>query len=170
MNAKRVIQGILLVWFLSVNVAILVPSYKLLFGSEHTGNAARSQPPDPPPPPSPLSGVGPIDSTLDAARQAQQVEVYKQQVAAYAEQIKGYTQEVAAYTQRVAAYKTFGEAQEKAGRKGVYELVVKGSLITLLGSFATTLIGYVFASLGAGVVDNMIRVRNNRDPQPLTVL
>ena len=170
MNLKLFIQGILLAWFLAINIAILVPSYKLIFGSDGAGSAARIQPPDPPQVPAPLTGIGPIDTTLDATKQTQQVEVYKQQVAAYAEQIKGYTQDVAAYTQRVAAYKTAGEVQEKAGPKGVYELVVKGSLVTLLGSFATTLIAFVFANLGAGVMNNVIRMRNSREPEALDPL
>lgn len=169
MNVKRFVQVTLLIWFLVVSVAILVPSYQLLFGSNEAETAGRSQPPTPPPPPPAFSTIMTLDPKLDTAKQAQQVEGYKQQVGAYAERIKGYTQEVAAYTQQVAAYKTTGEAQEKSGRRGAYELVVKGSLITVLGGFATTLLGLVFANLGAGLADNMIRMRNNHPPQSLTL-
>ncbi|MGA9773127.1 MAG: hypothetical protein WBV94_29120 [Blastocatellia bacterium] len=167
MTLKRVIQAILLIWFVSINAAILIPSYQLLLTSADIANIGLSQPPAPPPL---LSTIGPLDPNLDATKQAQRLEDYKQQIAVYAEQIKGYTQEVTAYTQQVAAYKTYTDANEKSGRRGVYELVVRNSLITLVGSFATTLIAYVFTNLGAGVVDNMIRMKNNRDPQPLKLL
>lgn len=169
MNLKRLIQAILLIWFIAISVAILVPSYQLLFGSDDGANASRSQPPAPPQAP-PLKPFGPLDPTLNVTIQVQQVEGYKQQVSAYTEQIKGYTQQVTGYTQQLAAYKAYQDATEKSGRRGMYELVVKGSLITLLGSFVTTLIAYVFANLGAGVVNNMTLLKNGRDPQPLTAL
>jgi hypothetical protein len=162
MSLKLVIQAILLIWFLAISVAILVPSYQLLFGSDDA-NASRPQPPAPPQPPSPVKTAGPLD-------QAPQLEAYKQQIGAYAEQIKGYTQEVSGYTQQLAAYKAHQEATDKSSRRGVYELVVKGSLIVLLGSFVTALIAYVFANLGAGVVNNVSLLKNGRDPQPLTLL
>lgn len=166
MTIKGLIQVILLVWFVAVNAAILIPSYQLLYARPE-GAVADRPPPAPPAPPAPVMApvVGP-----DAAGQQQSLEVYKQHAAVYVEQVKGYTQEVAAYTQQVAAYKTHEESRQKAGRVGTYELVVKGTLVTLLGSFVTTLIGYVFANLGAGVVDNFARLRNGAAPQPLRLL
>ena len=170
MNLKQVIQAILLIWFLAVSVAILVPSYQLLFGPDDSASASRPEPPAPPQPPPPLTTAFSLNPSLDAAKQAQQLEGYKQQVAAYAEQIKGYTQEVAAYTQQASAYKTHQEANEKSSRRSIYEVVVKGSLITLVASFITALVGFAFVNVGASLVNNMIRVRNNLQPEPLKAL
>jgi hypothetical protein len=159
---KRVIQAILLVWFIVVSAAILIPSYQLLFGAGDP-EPAKTQAPTPPAAPSRLT----FDPNLDATHQAQKLEDYKQQLAVYTEQIKGYTQEVTAYTQQVAAHKVFVDTNEKSTRRGVFELVAKGTLVTMIGTLMTGLIAYVFTSLGAGVVNNMMLVRNGKDPQPL---
>lgn len=159
MSLKRFIQVLLLLWFVVINAAILIPSYRMLFGAD-AGPATSPLPaPTPPPPPA----LGPLDPALGAESQKQQVETYKQQAASYAEQVKSYTQQV-------AAYKVQTEVQNKSGRAGVYEMVVKNTLVSLLGGFATTLIGVVFANLGAGVVDNFVRMRNGSPPQRLTLL
>ena len=160
MDIKRLIQTILVVWFIAINVGILIPSYLLLFSAGKEAGAA--QPINAPTPPTPPN-VGPLDTNLNAEAQKQQVETYKQQVAGYVEQVKSYTQQV-------AAYKIQAETQNKGRGAVVYELVVKNTLVVLLGGFATTLIGYVFANLGAGVVDNFVRMRNNSPPQALTLL
>lgn len=162
MTLKRLIQSILLIWFLAVNVAILVPSYRLLFGPSDPTNTAL-QAPEPPQPPTLVNEINSVGTRADAGERAEQLERYKQQVTAYAEQIKGYTQQV-------AAYKTYGDAQEKSSVRVVYELVVKGSLVTLLSGFATALVALVFANLGAGLMDNMIRVRSGHDPEKLKLL
>lgn len=167
---KRLIQAILLIWFLAVNIATLVPSYRMLFGPDDTMDLSLSPPPAPPQPPPPLGASGVFKPGLDATAQAQQVEAFKQQVNGYAEQIKGYTQEVTGYTQQMAGYKSYQEVAGKSGRRAVYELVVKGSLVTLLGSFATTLIAFVFANLGAGVVNNAMLMKNGREPNKLKLL
>jgi hypothetical protein len=170
MKVKLVIQVILLLWFVVINVAILVPSYQILFCSEDTITEGVQPAPHPPGPPPAPAAIGPLDPSLDLEKQKQQVEAYKQQVSAYAEQVKAYTQEMTAYTQQVTAYKIQEGARTKAGRTGNYELVVKNSLITLLGGFATTLIAYVFANLGAGVANNYVRVRKGLNPEPLSLL
>lgn len=169
MKFKLSLQIILMAWFIAVNVAILVPSYRLLFGSVDEGVANGPQPHPPSPPPASML-VGPLDPNLDLEKQKQQVESYKQQVAAYAEQIKAYSQEVAGYTQQVAAYKIHEESRKEFNRPAIYELVVKNSLITLLGGFATTLIAYVFTNLGVGLADNFIRMKNGQPPESLKLL
>jgi hypothetical protein len=161
MTLKRLIQAILVIWFLAINVAILVPSYGLLFGAG--GDPAAPPRPLPTPTPPGPPAIGPLDPKLDAEAQKQQVATYKHQVASYVEQVRSYTQQV-------SAYKVQTEAQSKGGRTAVYEVVVKNTLVTLLGGFATALIGVVFANLGAGVVDNLVRVKNNSPPQRLTLL
>lgn len=166
MNIKSLIQWILLLWFVALSAAVLIPSYQMLFGrpSERT----TGKPPDPPvPPPAPVLSFG---AQSAPAEQQPQLEAYKQQAAVYAEQVKSYTQEVAVYTQQVAAYKAQEDANHKSGRASVYELVVKNSLVTLMGTFATALIGYVFANLGAGLLDNYVRMKNSEAPQPLSLL
>lgn len=171
MDIKKLIQVILLVWFIAINVAILVPSYQLLFGRD-ADDAADGQPPPPNPPATPrlAAAIGPLDPALDIEKQRQQVETYKQQVGTYAEQIKAYTQEVSAYTQQLAAHKARAEAKTRTNRLAVYEAVVKNSLTTLVSGFVTAIITYVFANLGAGVVDNIIRVRNGAPPESLKLL
>lgn len=166
---KKLIQIILLVWFVAINVAILVPSYQLLFAPDTAGITGVLLLPQPPVPP-PLVVVGPLDPNLNLEQQKQQVETYKQQVGTYVEQIKAYTQQVTAYTQQVAAYKTQKEAKDETNRLAVYEAVVKNSLVTFVGGFATTLITYVFANLGAGVVDNYVRMRMGKAPESLRLL
>lgn len=166
MRIKGLLQVILLCWFVAVNAAILLPSYHMLF-APHDAEPAGKPPAPPVPPPAPVASSG---SQAEAAKQQQQLEVYKQQAAIYIEQVKSFSQEVTAYTQQVAAYKTHEEARQKSGRTGTYELVVSNTLVKLVGAFATTLIGYVFASLGAGVIDNFARLKNGAVPQPLRLL
>jgi hypothetical protein len=155
---KKAIQLILLAWFLTVNLFILIPSFYLLRGSSDE----TTKPPTPPAPPAAMA-IGPLDPSLDLEKQKQQLEVYKLQVGHYAEQVK-------TYTQQVAAAKSYQEAMPSSKRSAVYELVVKNTLITLISGFATALIAYVFTSLGANVVDNFVRMRNNEAPQPLSLL
>lgn len=164
---KTTIQLLLLTWFVTVNLFILIPSFMLLRSGVDESSA--TQPPQPPQPPPPVN-VGLLDPTLDLEKQRQQIEAYKQQVGGYAEQIKAYTQQVSAYSQQVTAYKTQQEAKPDAKRKAIYELVVKGTLLSLIASFATTLIAYVFTNLGATVVDNAIRMKNQKEPQELRLL
>lgn len=169
MDLRRLIQIILVVWFIAVNVAILVPSYQLLFGDADS-NEGRQTLPQPlraaPTPPA----VGPLDPALDIEKQKQQVEAYKQQVGTYTEQVKVYTQEVTAYTQQLAAHKAQEESKNRGNRLAVYDSVVKNSLITLIGGFATGLIAVIFANLGAGVVDNIMRIRRGLAPESLRML
>ncbi|HEY0319571.1 MAG TPA: hypothetical protein VGC66_01230 [Pyrinomonadaceae bacterium] len=165
---KTAIQLILLTWFITVNLFILIPSLFLLKSGGVDESAAIQKPP-PPPPPVALA-VGPLDSTLDIEKQKQQVEAYKQHVGAYAEQVKAYTQQVTAYGQQVNAYKTEQETRPASRQRAVYELVIKNTLLSLIGSFATTLIAFVFTNLGATVMDNFVRVKNNQPPQPLSLL
>jgi hypothetical protein len=155
---KKVVQWILIVWFITVNLFILIPSFVLL--KESREEAVK---PTPPPDPPKEMTIGPLDSTLEIDRQKQQIEAYKLQVSLYAEEVKRHAQQV-------AAHKTYIEATPASRRIAVYQLVVKESLLTLISGFATALIAYVFTSLGANVVDNFLRMRNNQAPQPLSLL
>lgn len=164
---KKAIQLILLTWFITVNLFILIPSFFLLrSGGDET---AASQPPPPPQPPQTVS-VGPLDPALDIEKQKQQVEAYKQQTGVYAERVKAYAQEVSAYGQQVTAYKAQQEAKPNSRQRATYELVVKGTLLALIGGFATALLAYVFTNLGATVVDNYVRMKNNETPQSFSLL
>src|SRR5688572_171540 len=97
---KKLIQIILLVWFIVVNLLILGPSLYLLVAG---GDDVQGQtPPSAPQPPAPVS-IGPLETSLNLEQQKQQIEAYKQQVAAYGEQVKSYSQQVTAYTQQVSA-------------------------------------------------------------------
>ena len=159
---KKTIQIILLGWFISVNLLIIGPSLYLLIRQP---DADGSEQPKLPTSPVHLE-LPSLNAELDIEKQRQQVEAYKQQVAAYTERVKAYTQEVTAYGQQVTAYKTLQDAKPLAREAAVYELVVKGTLLTLIGGFATTLIAFVFTNLGATVVDNFVRMKNNQEPQP----
>lgn len=163
MTIKVLTQWLLLIWFVALSAAVLLPSYQMLFGRPEA--ASPGDPPAPPVPPSaPVFSPG---AEVDPAKMQQQLEAYKQQAGVYVEQVKSYTQEVATYTQQISAYKTHQEAKAKSGRVSVYELVVKNTLLSLVTTFATALLGYVFASLGAGLLDNYARMRNGAEPQPL---
>lgn len=170
MNLKTLVQVILLVWFIAINVAILVPSYQLIFDPDALGPANRQvlpQPPAPPPAPAVVEQGGPAP---DPQKQKQQEADYQQRVGVYTEQVKAYTQEVTAYTQQVAAHKAQEEARSKTNRLTIYGTVVKDALVTLVAGFATALIAYVFANLGAGVADNYVRVKNGQPPQSIKLL
>lgn len=169
MNLRRLIQIILVVWFIAVNAAILIPSYQLLFGDAEGAEGRQTLPQPPRAAPAPPT-VGPLDPALPVEKQKEQVEVYKQQVGAYTEHVKVYTQEVTAYTQQLAAHKAQEESKNRGNRLAVYEAVVKNSLITLISGFATGLIAVIFANLGAGVVDNIMRIRAGRAPESLKML
>jgi hypothetical protein len=163
---KTAIQIILLTWFIVVNLLIIGPSFYLLLQQP---TVATAEQPKVPSPPGDVT-LASLDPALDIEKQKQQVEAYKQQVAAYTERVKVYTQQVAAYGQQVTAYKTLQDAQPSTRRAAIFELVVKGTLVTLISGFATALIAYVFTNLGATVIDNFVRMRNNQAPQPLKVL
>jgi len=161
MTIRGLIQFVLLVWFVALGAAVLIPSYRLLFGRPE-GEPASSPPAPPVPPPAPVVAFG---AQPEAAKLQQQLETYMQQSAAYAEQVKSYTQEVAAYTQQVAAYRTHEEAKQRSGRAHDYELVARNSLLTLVATFAATLIGYVFAKLSPVLLDNYTRLKRGAPPQ-----
>ena len=163
---KTAIQVILLLWFIVVNALIIGPSAYLLVQQPTVVTAEQPKLPSPPADVTLAS----LDPALDVEKQKQQVEAYKQQVAAYTERVKVYTQQVASYGQQVTAYKTLHDSQPSTRRAAIYELVVKGTLVTLISGFATALIAYVFTNLGATVVDNIARMRNNQAPQPFKLL
>lgn len=166
MTIKGMIQWLLLIWFVALSTAVLIPSYQMLFGPPEAAS-----PGDPPPPPvPPLAPVFAPGAQTDPVKLQQQLEAYKQQTAVYAEQVKSYTQEVVTYTQQVSAYRTHQEARSKSGRVSVYELVVKNTLLSLASTFVIALLGYVLASLGAGLLDNYARMRNGAAAQPLSLV
>ena len=163
---KKTIQIILLLWFISVNLLIIGPSYYLLTDQAETEGSEQPKVPNSPPD----LNLAPLNADLDIEKQKQQVEAHKQQVAAYTERVKAYTQQVTVYGQQVTAYKTLQDTKPLARKAAVYELVVKGTLLTLIGGFATALIAFVFTNLGATVVDNFVRMKNNQEPQPFNLL
>ena len=63
----------------------------------------------------------------------------------------------------ISAYKTYADSAVKSHRAGVYELVVKGTLLSLLNVFITALLGYVFVTTGARMVRDYMMARYAKD-------
>lgn len=162
---KRLIQITLLIWFIAINVAILVPSYRLLFAT--ADNPAVQGLPTLPDAPTAPKFPEPSATKPDPETQKQQGAEQQQQVGLYAQRVNAYTQQVAAYTQQLAALKAQRDAKDTTNRLAVYDSVVRNSLVTLVGGFATGLIAVVFANLGAQVANNFANVKRGKDPEPL---
>jgi flagellar basal body-associated protein FliL len=124
------IRIILLVWFVATNVAILVPSYQLLFAlaPADPAPAGLPTPPDTPPAPEPVWRSAPRPDK----QQQQQAADYKQEVEIYIQRVNAYTQQVAAYKEHLAALKAQREAKDRTNRLAVYEAVVRNTLVMLV--------------------------------------
>ena len=147
-------QKILIVWFIVINLFILVPSFNVLWKTSGADSATLRDMPNPPEPPEPPT-LPPFDATRDPKVQEAQV---KGQVDTFTQRIAGYTQRITAYTQQIAAYKSQIETA-KPRQIAAYQLVVKDTLTELLKTLLTALVGFVFAKAGAEVVSKYIMMK-----------
>jgi hypothetical protein len=155
---KTLIQWTLLVLFVSLGLFILIPSYHVLSSAGGGGTITLKEPPEPPSPPNPLT-LPTIDPKLDLKVQEEQVKAHTQQVNAYTQQITAYAQQVSAYSQHISAYKTYADSSVKSPRTSAYQLVVKDTLLSLLNTFITVLLGYVFVTKGAEIVRDYVSAK-----------
>lgn len=147
----KVIQILLLIWFVVINAFILIPSYQVLQQSQNNEALVIPKPPEVPVAPKPLLEV--FDPNLNL----------EEQVKAYTQQISGYTQQVNAYKAYMDnAYKVYGEAANKSHGLEVYKTVVKDSLISLLSTLLSALVGFAFVKAGAELVRNYIAAKNGQ--------
>jgi hypothetical protein len=151
---KKTVQIILIIWFIIINLYILIPSFIVLQGLNLENQSVAI-----PIPPSPLS-LTPLNLTVSLDSQ-------KEQVNAHTQQVNAYTQEVNAFIQQVNAYKAYLESSNKFNQHTKYGLVVKDTLVALLTSLLTALVSYVFINASAGLANNYILAKNNKDVQPI---
>jgi ABC-type glycerol-3-phosphate transport system permease component len=154
-EGKNLIRIILIGWFIVLNLFIFIPAYRLFGDVFSKGDEAVQSPPSPPEPIQALS-LAEIDTTLELEVLKQQILAQTEQVNAYTQRVSAYTQEVAAYTQQTEAYKTYLSSTVQSERLTVYEKVVNGTLLGMLNAFVAALITYVFANVGASLVNNFI--------------
>jgi hypothetical protein len=157
---RTVIQAILVIWFVVISLFLFVPSFLLLTGVGLT----RQTVPQPPVPPPLIAALAnpPSDPKLD-------IKVLEELGKTYAQQVSAYTQQVTSYKEQLAAYKVYVEASSKGTLAGAYQLVVKETLGTLLTTFATALLGYVFIKGGAGLVNNILLARRGQPGTSLDI-
>ncbi len=80
-----------------------------------------------------------------------------------------YAQQVAAYQTAVTAFNTQMQVIQKSDRMAAYQLVVKDTLLTVFGTTLASFITFAFVSVAAQVRDNHNRMRNNREPQKISL-
>jgi flagellar basal body-associated protein FliL len=159
---KQFIQILLIVWFIVLNLFILIPSYHLL-NYEQENESKTLNPPNPPPP----LLIKDIKVSDPDATQKNQVSIATQQAQTYAQQVSAYTQQVNAFTQQVNLEKLKLENSKKGSEITRYNTVIKDSLIKLLADFLAALITFAFVNAGTGLVDNYIRARHNLEVKPI---
>ena len=138
-NVKLLIQGIIVVWAGSLCLVTLCSSVYVL--CKESGKGTAVQAPERPKPPNPLPGGGFGTNVLAI-----------------------YTQEVAAYQQAVNAYKAYTDSVKQSDASSAFTLVVKETFGPFLSQLIVGFLAYAFVKSGAGVVDNLNRVRHNQAP------
>jgi hypothetical protein len=128
----RVVQLILIAWFITVNLFILIPSYNVLKGIGHEDAKVLPKPPEPLPSPPNLSGS--VNSALNAETQQELIKAH----------VSFYTQQVTAHNQQIDAYKKQLDSLGRTRQIIVYELVIKQTIVTLIAGLTTALIAFAF--------------------------
>lgn len=159
---KKFTQGVLIVWFIVVNLFILIPSYNLLNIEKESENSSI----DPPRPPNVLV-IKDLNTSDPDSTQKNQIAIATQQALAYTQQINVYTQQVNAYKEQISLAKLQLENTKKGSQMARYTAVIKDVLSTLLTGFVAALITFAFVNAGTGLADNYIRVKNNQAPVPI---
>ncbi len=134
------IKVVLVIWFIVLSLFVFISSYDTL--TNITEGVILPKPPIPP--------EAPIE--FDQAT------------------IDGYKQKVDLYKSSVAAYDTHANVVEKSNRHATYELVIKKTLADFLTKFLEAFLAFAFVKATAKVVDNRIRMKNGKEPQPITIL
>jgi hypothetical protein len=161
---KLIIAVLVTSVFLAIALLVIVPSYGLLTAKDDAGAAEFQPPPNAPAAPGAIT-IPPIDPKIDIE---QQIKAYTQVVAAYV--TNAYSQQAGAYGKQIDAYKSYVAATGVPRRQAIYDLVVKGTLVTLLNTILTTLLAFAFVKAGANVLNNVIRVKAGQPVESFRLL
>lgn len=174
-SMKEFIQVVLIIWFVSFTLFVLIPSFKVLSGISAPGAADLPTMPEPPVPPK-ADDLKPSVSAASAQtpeqRQGKIVAPPATGTAAPIEvqdaRVDIYTQQVAAYTQQVAAYKSQIESG-KTRQVAAYRAVVTDTLVSLLSTALTAFLGYVFVKAGAELVNKYVATKRGQNVESLKI-
>ena len=128
----RVIQIVLVAWFITVNLFILIPSYNVLKGIGHDDAKVLPKPPEQLPLPPNLSGS--VNPTINVETQQELIKAH----------VSFYTQQVTAHNQQIDAYKKQLDSLGKTRQIIVYELVIKQTIVTLIAGLTSALVAFAF--------------------------
>ncbi len=152
-------RAVLILWFASVSLMVLIPSYSIL---RSAAVAPASSIPPPPEAPVDLSHSGAL-SFADQTPASQRVELLTENATIA-------TARATIYTQQVAAYKARLDAIARSPSVAAYETVVKGALAGLLTTFFAAVLGLAFTKGSVGVAQNLIRQRKNEPLKEINLL
>jgi hypothetical protein len=159
---QKIVQTILVIWFVVVSLFLFIPGAALLL----RGDPLPAAMPNPPSPPVVSTALTDPKEIAVISRDPKVIEEISK---AWAQQVASYTQQVAAYKEQLAAYKVYADAAGKRQLSGAFQLVIKDTIVTLLSTFATALLGYVFVKGGAGLVNNLLLIRSGRPTEKLDI-
>lgn len=135
------IRVILIGWLVIASVLLFAPAAALLFSASKPATTTTA----PAAPPAPT--LEPLAISTDEPK-----ELLEERGKAYATyinaQVSRYENEVAAYKEHVAAVKEASDAAARADRVGIYALVVKDTLSSLVNGLIVALTGFVFIKAG----------------------
>lgn len=138
MKMRTFLQILLVAWFVILSAFLFISSYKAL-GVQVSQVCAVQCPPEPPVPP----------DTLDQAH------------------VDSYAQEVMVYKGRIEAYQAYLQVDPSSHAAASYKTVVSDTLAKLLDQTILALLGYAFVVGAATTVNNIYRMGNQLEPQPL---
>jgi len=155
MDMPKFVRTILLAWFVIVNLIIIICSIALW------ANPKRLYSEKVPPSELPPLPIVALDTSASDARRTAQISLFTQQVDAYKKHIDAYNSQLTAYSKYLDAGSKYDEFE-------AFRLVVKDTLVALITSILVSLFGFAFAKTGLEVYNNYIRVKNGKDPEPLS--
>lgn len=168
----KLLKVLLLAWFFVVNLFIWIPSYRLLMTADSAAASSRT-PPELPEEPAELNAALRLDALPDGLSVEQLIERVKsqeQQVKAHGIQMEGYKARLGAFANEVDAYKTATQLGTTSPAHEAYKLVVKETVGTVIWASVVGLLTLGFAKVGAQVLDNHNRMRQQQPPQEIRIL
>jgi hypothetical protein len=172
---KTFIQVLLIIWFVSFTLFVLVPSYTVLSVVGVPGSADLPNMPEPPVPP-PAAELKPAAAAAPAKTpERPRAKIPGSAVTDTATPVETrdarvdvYTQQVTAYTQQLAAYKSQIESG-KTRQVTAYRTVVTDTLVSLLSTALTAFLGYVFVKAGAELVNKYVATKRDQKVESLKI-
>ena len=146
------------IWFIIVNLLVLVPSFQLLLDAEPKGIPKKM----PAPPVTPQIAVASEASQgVPADVQARQLDVLKKKADIYQQAIQTYEKHVAAYNKLVEQSSKICGSACGWSKIEIYKLVVKDTLVTLITTMLASLVGYAFVSIGGELLRNYLQKKGD---------